>query len=81
MSDLMEQQITTSGEVGGAAKELLARFGADCLYQESVDEIPNIWVSKGRLLEVMTFLKNEISQPFPLLFDLSAIDERQRNNR
>ena len=81
MSNSMEQQINTQDKLAGAAKELLARFGADCSYQESVDDIPNIWVRKNRLLEVMTFLKNEISQPFPLLFDLSAIDERQRKNR
>ncbi len=81
MSDSMEQVSLENNQIKGAARELLSRFGADCTYQETADGIANVWVPKAKLLDVMTFLKNEISQPFPLLFDLSAIDERQRKNR
>ena len=58
-----------------------ARFEPECLYQETVDGIATFWVSRNRLLDVMRFLKNEIDKPFPLLFDLSAIDERLREHR
>jgi NADH-quinone oxidoreductase subunit C/D len=62
-------------------RELAARFGPDCVYQETVDAIPNLWVPKNRLVEVMRHLKDEVERPFPLLFDASAIDERLRENR
>jgi NADH-quinone oxidoreductase subunit C/D len=32
----------------------------------------------GRLREVMSYLKSDISQPFPFLYDITAIDERTR---
>jgi NADH-quinone oxidoreductase subunit C/D len=72
------QQTTPSPGVAG---EIGARFGPACRYQQTVDGIANLWVPKTRLLEVMRYLKFELERPFPLLFDLSAIDERFREHR
>ena len=77
MSELAQQPTTHAGVAG----ELRARFGSECQYQETVDGITTLWVSRTRLLDVMRFLKHEIDKPFPLLFDLSAIDERERLHR
>jgi len=77
MSELAQQPTTRTG----VAAELMARFEPECLYQETVDGIATLWVSRNRLLEVMRYLKHEIDKPFPLLFDLSAIDERLREHR
>ncbi len=77
MSELADQPATDTG----VAAELGAQFGSDCLYQHTVDGIPTFWVAKDRLLPVMRFLKNQIKRPFPLLLDLSAIDERLREHR
>ena len=82
MSDVAEHSVSaSSSEQPGVVRELVARFGADCFYQETVDAIPNLWVPKNRLVEVMRHLKEEIEGPFPLLFDASAIDERLREHR
>ncbi len=77
MSELAQQTTTRTG----VAAELMARFEPECLYQETVDGIATLWVSRNRLLDVMRYLKHEIDKPFPLLFDLSAIDERLREHR
>lgn len=46
--------------------------------QSSKDEILTLWLPLGRLREVLTYLKSEAPAPFPLLYDLTAIDERTR---
>ena len=50
--------------------------------QQTRDEILTLWLPLDKLKEVLYYLKREIEQPFPLLYDLTAIDERtrQRNN-
>lgn len=82
MSEVVEHSVSeNSNEQPELVRELAARFGPDCVYQETVDAIPNLWVPKNRLVEVMRHLKEEVSRPFPLLFDVSAIDERLREHR
>ena len=63
--------------VDGPAGELLERFGPELRYQETVDGISNVWVPRERLQEVMGQLKGD----YPMLFDLSVIDERVRTQR
>ena len=53
------------------------RLGGDVQVQESADGIPNLWVPRERLLQVMRSLKPD----YPMLFDLSAVDERARTQR
>ncbi len=55
-----------------------ARFGEDALpSQPCADHIPTRWVAAGQLLELLTYLKPH----YPMLYDLFAIDERQRDHR
>ncbi|MXW54871.1 MAG: NADH-quinone oxidoreductase subunit C/D [Gammaproteobacteria bacterium] len=63
------------------AGNLISRFGEGCTYQETADGIPNVWISREDISDVLKYLKNEIEQPYELMFDLSAIDERLRTNR
>ena len=65
----------------GVARELAARFGTECRSQATVDGIATFWVPKNRVVEILRFLKMEIEQPYSMLFDLSAIDERYREHR
>ena len=58
-----------------------ARIGSDCRRQVTADGITTYWVSKGRLIEALRFLRTDIERPFAKLFDLSAIDERLREHR
>ena len=63
--------------------ELEGRFGAEGwlrAVQHTKDEIPTIWVEKHRLRETLRYVKSDIPRPFPMLFDLSATDERLRRH-
>jgi NADH-quinone oxidoreductase subunit C/D len=71
-----------SAEPGSAAAELCARFGAETFTpQATFDGIPMLWLDKEKLRDVLGFLKREIGQPYAVLFDLTAVDERQRQFR
>ena len=78
MSDLAVTETVAEPAVIG---ELGAKFGDDCHFQTTADGIPTAWVPAERILEVMRFLKTEVESPYPMLFDLSAIDERLRQHR
>ncbi len=63
----------------GILEQLQARFGADTFTpQATKDEVLTLWMPHDKIKEVLSFLKNEISQPFRLLYDLTAVDERTR---
>jgi NADH-quinone oxidoreductase subunit C/D len=58
------------------------RFGKALLASQATrDGMPTVWVSPAHVPEVLGYLKNEIAQPFKMLYDLTAIDERSRNHR
>ena len=44
--------------------------------QQTFDEIPTLWVSRDKLMSVLTYLKQECA--FEMLFDLCGVDERTR---
>ena len=48
--------------------------------QATADGILTLWVDRGNLKDLLTFLKNGISKPFRMLYDLTAIDERRRKD-
>jgi NADH-quinone oxidoreductase subunit C/D len=49
--------------------------------QTTADEILTIWVAPSVLTDILKYLKNEMVQPFRMLYDLTAIDERRRLKR
>lgn len=63
--------------------ELESRFGEqDILCQQlTKDGIATIWTEKNNLIPLLKYLKNEITLPFKMLYDLTGIDERTRINR
>jgi NADH-quinone oxidoreductase subunit C/D len=62
--------------------ELQAQFGAEaCLAQTTQDAVPTFWVAKENLLPVLRYLKHQAPQPYRMLYDLTAIDERVRRHR
>ncbi|HKM47714.1 MAG TPA: NADH-quinone oxidoreductase subunit C/D [Terriglobales bacterium] len=63
------------------AEEIKDRFGPAATPQETTDHIPTYWVAKDRVPAVLRFLKDEIEQPYKMLYDLTAIDERMRQHR
>ncbi|MFC6102202.1 NADH-quinone oxidoreductase subunit C/D [Olivibacter domesticus] len=61
----------------GLVEELIAQFGASVFTQQhTVDEVTTLWVLKEHIKTVLYHLKHNILEPFELLYDLCAIDER-----
>ena len=63
--------------------ELRVKFGESVvLYQQLTrDDIPTIWLDQNNLIPALKYLKNEISLPYKMLYDITAIDERTRTKR
>lgn len=71
-----------ASQIPTIADSLYRRFGADGFaFQATRDGIPTLWVEADRLKPVLGFLKREVERPYPLLLDLSALDERARTRR
>ncbi|TJY64747.1 NADH-quinone oxidoreductase subunit C/D [Sinimarinibacterium sp. CAU 1509] len=72
------QEARPTGIVG----DLLSRYpGAGLLEQATADAVPTLWVPASQLLAVLKTLKRDVTQPYRMLYDLTAIDERQRRHR
>jgi len=62
--------------------ELQSRFGQVILAEQAtIDGIPTVWVRQEDALHVQRYLKTETSEPYRMLYDLTAIDERERQHR
>ena len=61
--------------------DLKAKFGDQVmlLKQTTSDGILTLWADPGNFRDLLIFLKNELEQPFRMLYDLTAIDERRRS--
>ncbi|MCC5834160.1 MAG: NADH-quinone oxidoreductase subunit C/D [Opitutales bacterium] len=63
-------------------ESLRGAFGEAILkIQSTCDGIPTVWIRPGQIKAVLKYLKHEAPQRFAMLYDLSAIDERTRQNR
>jgi NADH-quinone oxidoreductase subunit C/D len=66
----------------GIVEELRERFGPDILAsQPTADGIPTVWVERDKAASVLRYLKTETANPYRMLYDLTAIDERVRQHR
>lgn len=67
---------------GGIIGELRTRFpGEELVEQRTAEGMPTVWVPVHRLLPLLKHLKTGIFKPYRMLYDLTAIDERLRQNR
>jgi NADH-quinone oxidoreductase subunit C/D len=63
-------------------EQLIATFGAESVARQATrDAIPTAWVDVRCIHPVLAFLKDQIERPYRMLYDLTAIDERVRQNR
>lgn len=63
-------------------QELKDGFGDAVLApQETKDGIPTIWISPDQSPYIFGWLKSKAHQPYAMLYDLTAIDERTRTHR
>jgi len=70
-----------SGELS-LLSDISTRFGNSLLIntQTTSDGILTLWVRNDQLKALLQFLKLEITKPFGMLYDLTAVDERRRLN-
>ena len=62
--------------------ELEEKFGPGRFtLQETRDEIPTLWTGADDLAALLGYLKDAPGGAYPMLFDLTAIDERGRQHR
>ena len=63
-------------------QELHGKFGEESFEAQSTrDEVLTVWVPSERLREILKYLKEQAPQPYRMLYDLTAIDERERSHR
>jgi NADH-quinone oxidoreductase subunit C/D len=63
-------------------EELRNKFGEGAFtVQETADRMPTLWASPEKTGEILQWLKNGVDRPYRMLYDLTAIDERVRENR
>jgi NADH-quinone oxidoreductase subunit C/D len=77
----MARQIgsSNSGEQPQVVSELVNKFeGSNFVTQHTIDDIPTLWVSKSQVRSVLSHLKQS---GYPMLLDLTAVDERTRVNK
>ena len=62
--------------------DLKDKFGdSNIISQDTCDNIPTCWVPVKDIPKVLAYLKSEADQPYKMLYDLTAIDERARQKR
>src|SRR3954470_12498717 len=62
-------------------QEVQQELGCEVIPQVTGDGVPTFWLSPADIHEAVHQLRNGVSQPFRMLYDLTAIDERGRRQR
>ena len=63
-------------------EELQDKIGQGVLTPQSTcDGVPTYWATKDNVHDLLRYLKDEVSQPYRMLYDLTAIDDRTRKHR
>ncbi|MGH9343261.1 MAG: NADH-quinone oxidoreductase subunit C/D [Terriglobia bacterium] len=62
--------------------DLAEKFGAETVVsQATADEILTFWTPREKAPEILRYLKTGVSDPYKVLYDVTAIDERVRTHR
>ncbi|MGO1626851.1 MAG: NADH-quinone oxidoreductase subunit C/D [Halomonadaceae bacterium] len=71
----------STDQSAAAVEALTARFGAQIRYEQpTLTGMPVLWVSREALVDILEALRR-LPEPFEMLYDLTAIDERMRSQR
>ncbi len=72
----------TGAAVPGIVTQLHEAFGAAAaVVQPTRDDVPTMWTSVNDVHEVLRHLKTRVDRPYRTLYDITAIDERERIHR
>ncbi len=81
----MDQEIPKSEATAGGpgiVEALSRRLGAASAVEEKTfDEVTTVRVPARAIVETLRFLKDDVDRPFRMLYDLTAVDERNRRDR
>jgi NADH-quinone oxidoreductase subunit C/D len=65
-----------------SASAVIALCDADAVTVErTVDGVPTLWIPAARIVDVLRLLRTGVTQPYAMLYDLTAVDERLRKYR
>ncbi|MBV9081144.1 MAG: NADH-quinone oxidoreductase subunit C, partial [Acidobacteriaceae bacterium] len=64
-----------------ADQEIQNELGVEATAQAARDGIPTVWLRPGEVRDTVRRLRESVPQPFRMLYDLTAIDERGRRHR
>ena len=66
----------------GIIEHLQQEFGAAIVaVQSTPDALPTAWIEPERATDILRHLKEDTRQPYRMLYDLTAVDERHRERR
>ena len=83
---IVDTDTSAAAATGHPASSLVAllqqQFGDQVLCEQAtLTGMPVLWVNRNALIEILTTLRRLPVEPFEMLFDLSAVDERLRSHR
>jgi NADH-quinone oxidoreductase subunit C/D len=65
-----------------SASAIIALCGTDeVTVEHTVDRVPTLWIPAARIVDVLRLLRTGVTQPYAMLYDLTAVDERLRKYR
>lgn len=71
--------LTEVQERTAVPEDVLRLCGDACLAQQSTaDGVPTLWISPDQIVPLLRQLKTSVRDPYLMLYDLTAIDERAR---
>ncbi len=78
----MDAAVAAAQGKKAVGQELRERFGATVIAgQDTHDRVPTFWIARDAIRDVLSYLKRDIVEPYRMLYDLTAIDERSRTRR
>lgn len=81
MTDTVTQTPLAPGAQYAVVQELYGQFGSEAFtFQSTLDNTPTLWVPRDLVVDVLRFLRG-LPQPYVMLYDLSATDERLRQHK
>ncbi len=75
----MIQAVPLHDEIIAIAPEL--DLQAVTAAENIVDDIPSFWLEKKQLLKLMQLLRHQLDKPFDMCFDITAIDETEKQHK
>jgi len=82
VQDNIDQAGAPSSANSQLLQDVLSRFADKIIaHQSYCDETPTLWVDREHAKSLLRYFRDEVKPAYEMLYDITAIDERQRVNR